>query len=484
MVAPRDHGIIGLPEKSVRRVPLRPVLSRSCADFSALVVEARDRLANAASGTRLVSITAPAKDADPLGFFSGSQEAPRSFWERPFEGMVVAGSGVAWEAGDGPASEVNHRLRLLAEDAVILAPEGAPTQPILTAAFPFSPGALESPIWRGFAGPSIILPEVVVGRRNGDTWLTINRMVESVDDMDAIIGLAESASASAIPFTPPMTGQESRSVNRRSVPEFPEWSEAIDLALTTFRRGSLVKVVLARRQDIELSEMPDRSLIIERLRDAYPEGAVFAIARGEQIFLGATPEGLAEVYGGTIRVGCLAGSISRGRDEQEDRDQTERLLADDKNRREHDAVVQFVAECVQPITDSLDIAASPSILTVRNVHHLETSVVGRIAKGVTVLDAVAALHPTPAMAGAPVAAALDFIGKHESIERGLYASPVGWLNLAAEGDFAVAIRSALLSGNTAHLFAGCGIVQGSEPLAEWQETKVKLQPMLSALGIN
>jgi isochorismate synthase len=160
----------------------------------------------------------------------------------------------------------------------------------------------------------------------------------------------------------------------------------------------------------------------------------------------------------------------------------EQLLASAKDRHEHEVVVRTVVEALGPLCDQLDVGATPSLLKLGNVQHLYTPVTGHLCSACTLLNVVERLHPTPAVGGRPREAALALIREREGFDRGWYGGPVGWIDQRGEGEFAVAIRSALLHGTQATLFAGCGIVADSDPEREYAEAALKLKPMLSALG--
>ena len=209
---------------------------------------------------------------------------------------------------------------------------------------------------------------------------------------------------------------------------------------------------------------------------------MFAVARGDRCFLGASPERLVRLRHGAVRATCLAGSIARGANAEQDQLLGAELLASAKDRAEHEFVVHAICTALADICADQMSAGPLSLMKLRNVQHLFTPIVGRVAVGCDILGMVARLHPTPAMGGVPREPALEIIRRFEGMDRGWYASPVGWVDARGEGEFAVAIRSALLHGAEATLFAGCGIVAGSDPEREYVESCLKLRPVLAALG--
>jgi isochorismate synthase len=190
---------------------------------------------------------------------------------------------------------------------------------------------------------------------------------------------------------------------------------------------------------------------------------------------------LVRAAGGQVQVTCLAGSTARGATPEEDAQLGAALLASAKNRHEHAVVAAMLQEALAEQCVDVAMPAAPQLLKLPNVQHLYTPATARLAAGGRLLDLVARLHPTPAVGGTPRDAALAWIRAHEGLDRGWYAAPVGWLDAAGDGEFAVALRSGLVDGATAHLFAGCGIMGDSDPAAEVAESRLKLRAMLTAL---
>ncbi len=207
----------------------------------------------------------------------------------------------------------------------------------------------------------------------------------------------------------------------------------------------------------------------------------FAFQRGEAVFLGASPERLCDKRGLSVASDALAGSAPR-RDEGDAR-AAAALLESDKDRREHQVVVDAVRAALEPLATRIRVPAAPVVRTLRNVHHLWTPITATLARPLHVLDLVRALHPTPAVCGTPREAAIRWIAAHEPDPRGWYAGAVGWFDAEGDGAFNVAIRSGLLARREAWLYAGAGIVEGSDASLEYAETRLKQAPMLAALGL-
>ena len=249
------------------------------------------------------------------------------------------------------------------------------------------------------------------------------------------------------------------------------------------RQGALDKVVLAREERL-LAESPfSPTSTLARLRRFDSTATLFGMQSGDSWFLGASPERLVRLGDNRVDVTCLAGSIGMGHDDEERLQLADQLLGSKKNREEHEIVVRStMSALVEVCEDVTRLAGTPRVVIARAVQHLETPVSARMSDGGSVLDLVERLHPTPAVGGYPADRARSIISELEEIDRGWYAAPFGWTDLDGSGEFVVAIRSALLSGRIASLFAGSGIVADSVPQAEYEETCLKLRPMLSALG--
>jgi len=266
------------------------------------------------------------------------------------------------------------------------------------------------------------------------------------------------------------------------LPQTP-WQEIVARAVTAIKDNAFAKIVLARNVQVTNTIGAfDILATLERLRTNYPGTYVFAIQRGTRYFVGATPEQLVYGQDGQIRTIALAGSIARGATEEEDQRLGTELLHSQKNNWEHQIVVSTIREALNSLCSQLWVADTPRLLRLKNIQHLETPIVGDLLPGRCVLEALDGLHPTPAVGGFPRPPALAYMRQHERLDRGWYAGPVGWIDPAGNGEFAVALRSGLIDGNRATLFSGCGIVSDSQPESEYAESCLKLQVMLRGLG--
>ena len=317
-------------------------------------------------------------------------------------------------------------------------------------------------------GSVLIIPRAVLGRDGrGRAWLT------------TVTERAEVPATWPPPATPGLAAPTGIRWRDGSLPG-PRWEQAVAEAVAAINAGGLRKVVIARDVFATADEPIDARILLRRLAARYPDCFTFACDG----MLGATPELLVRRAGHRVSALVLGGTLPRGADPAEDKALGEELLASAKNNEEHAYAVESIRDALALLCDTLDVEARPSLLKFPNLQHLGTQVRGTLAEGQTLRSALAlaaAVHPPAAVCGTPPGTALDLIRELEHMDRERYAGPVGWVDADGNGEWGIALRCGQLSGRTARLFAGCGIVAGSEPAAELAETLVKLQPMRGAL---
>jgi menaquinone-specific isochorismate synthase len=260
----------------------------------------------------------------------------------------------------------------------------------------------------------------------------------------------------------------------------PQWEQAVAEAVAAIKAGSLRKVVLAQDLFATASEPIDVRALLRRLASRYPDCFTFACDG----MVGATPELLIRQTGRQVSALVLAGTTPRGGDPAEDEALGTELLASAKNTEEHAYAVASMREALEPLCDALDSQPRPSLIKLPNLQHLGTWVRATLAANGTprsALGLAAAVHPTAAVCGTPTGVALELIRELEHMDRERYAGPVGWVDADGNGEWGIALRCAQVCGRTARLFAGCGIVAGSDPVAELAEAQVKFRPMRGAL---
>lgn len=325
--------------------------------------------------------------------------------------------------------------------------------PLLAGGFAFHDGHAEHGWWRGFPSLRLVLPRTLVVRRGRRTWaVTVTGGDEAEPDLGGDAGIAP--------------GED-------LAPD--AWDLRVRRVLADVAAGRLAKLVLSRSRTLGRAGV-DPIGLVRRLREERPGCTTFLVRRGDAVFLGSTPEMLVSVRGGEAETMALAGSMRAGAGEPSGA-AAARLLACSKNAAEHDFVARAVRVGLAASSERVETTAARAVVRLPESLHLATTYRARLRAGVSALAAAAALHPTPAVGGVPSAVARRRLAAEEP-DRGWYAGGIGWLDAAGEGDWSVALRCALLRGDRVRVFAGAGIVAGSEPAAEWEETEAKMTAML------
>jgi menaquinone-specific isochorismate synthase len=416
----------------------------------------------------LVVRSRPLDLADELTALLPDEETPVA-WVRNGEGLV--GWGVAARvstAGPGRFRDAQAWWDAICRAAHVRDEVGVPGSGLVclgSFAFADRPG-----------DSTLLVPRVLVGRRGRDCWLTTVTVTEDVTDISADV---------RIDAHPP-AHPAGEAVYADGALSGAEWQGRVAEAVAHIEAGEVEKVVLARDLIAELGEPLDVRRPIARLARRYPSCWTFHV---EGLF-GATPEMLVRRERGLVTSRVLAGTIRRTGDDDHDSRLAGSLARSSKDLEEHEYAVRSVAEALEPYCSSLTYPEAPFVLHLPNVMHLATDVAGVVDPGdtgdtdVSSLALAAALHPSAAVGGTPTAAALDLISRLEGMTRGRYAGPVGWMDATGDGEWGIALRSAQVGedGRSVRLFAGCGIVAGSDPDAELAESQAKLVPVRDALG--
>ena len=403
------------------------------------------------------------RDVDLLAFAG----ADGLLFERSRVG--VAGRGEALQI-DWPAGDPGAAARTVAATLAGVVVDDEVGRPGCGAvgfgALPFVPGS----------AASLVVPALVVGRGDdGTRWVTtVGPSDDPRHDRPAEELLAGVPADTALP--PP------RSITVASAMEPDDWCALVERATKVLTEGhasgGMSKVVLAREVLVTADRPFDRVAVLERLRTTFPGCHVVSVGN----LICASPELLVSRAGDAVRSHPMAGTAPRGGDPTTDQRLAASLLASAKDRAEHQITIDMVHDTLLGWSSYLDYEAEPSVVPVANLQHLATLVEGRLSQPApSVLELVAALHPTPAVSGSPREAAVEWILEHEGFDRGLYAGTVGWADGRGNGTWAVTLRCAELTGAAARVVAGNGIVSDSDPLTELAETRVKLQALLTAL---
>ncbi|MCY4639000.1 MAG: isochorismate synthase [Chloroflexi bacterium] len=432
----------------------------------------------------------------PAGIDVGRLLSDIGFWgvtssyERPDRDFSLIAVGEAGRA-ELPAGGGAAALRLGA-DELLRAPTEVETgalRPRLLGGVSFGATPLDLPgparpagaspdvPWEGFGRGALLLPEMLFVRDGGEAGVVLAPGVPATRLADVLGALARGDS------TGPDACGTAPAASVACDVDAERWLGSVARVASEVRAGHYEKVVLATCREFASGGPIERGRALRRLRDGYRDCHLFSVTRGDSTFLGASPELLVSLRDGAMRALGLAGSAQRGADAADDERRGRELQASAKDRIEHEIVVRAIREALLPASRWLRAPNQPGLLRLRNIQHLATEVRGEVSAGVDILDLVERLHPTPAVGGWPTERALRVIADHERFDRGWYGGPVGWLDAAGDGEFAVALRSALVRRERAWLFAGAGIMGDSEPGDELAEVELKFRPLAEALGL-
>ncbi|GGM37027.1 isochorismate synthase MenF [Paraliobacillus quinghaiensis] len=434
---------------------------------------------------QVLSITEKIDPVDPHVFFEQAKylEKDRSFWASVPDDFYLVGAGVTFSmhADENYYQSTEKQWKQLLQNAMIHNEyQQAGTGPIAIGAFPFDYTSCQTALWEKFSGSHFTVPTYLLTKNKEDFYLTINL---KITDKDEKFRLQEEIEEQKRQLIAPQQIEQVMPIMKDKLESSPEkWMELVKLATEQISQGTPSKIVIARKMEVVFEQQPVIFSVLKELTTNQTLSFVFAIEKDKDCFIGATPERLVRIDKQQLFSTCLAGTAPRGKTKAEDDQIGQRLWKDTKNREEHDYVVRMIKGSLERYCDAIDIPNEPVIYPLKNLQHLYTPVVANLKSGFSIFDVVKDLHPTPALGGLPREASLSFIREHESLDRGWYGAPIGWLDAYSNGEFAVAIRSALITEEKATLFAGCGVVKSSEPEAEYEETMVKFTPMLTALG--
>ncbi|MBN8869340.1 MAG: isochorismate synthase [Solirubrobacterales bacterium] len=465
------------------------------ADRALLEEELREALAEAASraAQTLVSVTVPFDCDDPSATVFASRRAGEPFfcWEQPDRDLRLAALGRIHEiTARGPNRFVTVAADCanLSGEAVLRGSGGFTTGPVWTGGFAFhddgTAGAADpDPAWSSFEPASMILPELAIQSSEGGTFLTVNLMAGPGSDGEALLAAAMARVAGLVSGEMPMIDPHptvAPSIESVRSPESYEGSVAE--AVERIRSGEIEKVVLAREVVVRAGSAHDPAAIYDALRQGFPSCFNFCAGTGEAVFIGASPELLVRCVGRGVATVGLAGSTRRSSDPAVDDHLAQQLLSSRKDRGEQAVVVRRIVKTLSKLSVWVEAAEEPEIIKVANIQHLGTPVYAQLAQPRTAIELAGLLHPTPAVGGEPWKKASKVMAEVEQMDRGWYAGPVGWMDGSGDGEFCVALRSALIRDREAHLFAGVGVVADSDPAAELAETEIKLSALLPLLS--
>jgi menaquinone-specific isochorismate synthase len=414
--------------------------------------------ATAPHSDRLLVRTTAVDDPGPL--LALLPEGAPLAWVRNGEGLVGWGSAARFDvSGADRFADAEQWWRALSSAAVVhdeVSESGSGL--VAFGSFSFDVDST--------AGSALVVPDVLVGHRGGRWWLTT--VTARISPQPALQPAERPAPPGEVVYTDGALSPL-------------QWEAAVADAVARLGRGDLGKVVLARDVQARTAEPVDPRLLLQRLAASYPATWTFCVDG----LVGATPELLVRLSRGLVTSRVLAGTIRRTGDDERDLANAASLARSSKDLDEHEFAVRSVAEGLAPWCTSTNVPETPFVLHLPNVMHLATDVTGVLGRPATVLALAGALHPTAAVCGTPTDAARAVITELEGMDRGRYSGPVGWIDAGGDGEWGLALRCAQIDAADPHLlrlYAGCGIVAGSEPAAELAESVAKLLPMREALA--
>lgn len=434
------------------------------------------------------AITTVVFDIDPVDPLAIIQTAIQNglahfYLEKPSTHEAIASFGVAHRfTADGPQRFRTMQRQLAAWNEAVRSPEALKHQCFLGSFTFFDQGDAPE---HGFLPGELVLPQWQVIRRQNQyqaiahlpqpTYGNLEPLTETLWHQFQTIIQAELR-----PSLPPGIAPLSQFWQTGELQSFPD---AVVSALTAIQQHRVHKLVLAHALDV-FSPIPfDVVQSLQNLRQLHPDCRVFSVNHGgSTTFLGASPETLISIRDGCLMTDALAGSAARGRTLVEDAALGQQLFQSPKERHEHQIVVDFLSDRLTQLGIVPQHRLTPELLKLSNIQHLHTPLYGSIPPHLHAMNVLGTLHPTPAVAGIPPQTAMELIQEYETFGRSLYAAPIGWVDATGNAEFIVGIRSALLAGSHARLFAGAGIVSGSDPHREQAEVKLKLQALLRALA--
>lgn len=485
-------------------LPLNPTENATPEALTGFFSQCRDA-ARASGCAQLVSISVTVDALDPLAVLESIYEPEELHFyaENPRMETAIAGADAVASleaSGTGRFAEVQRFIDRTLEHTLavgdVAAPFGGPHF--------FTTFAFQDSVTLGepFPAARVFVPRWQVAKAGEITTAVANVMVEPESDPVALTERVWRAHRKFAAFEYPAAqpperegrgGTPEASLSTRtdkkehpslpaSMREVGDYRDAVRKGLDLIASGELRKIVLARAKEVVTENRIHPLRLLNDLRQRFPDCHAFSIGDGcGRSFIGASPERLVRVSRGSLETEALAGSIRRGAGASEDAALGASLLRSEKDLREHALVLDSMARRLAPLGVKIDTGVRPGLRKLANVQHLCTPVRAPMPEGCRLLDVVAVLHPTPAVGGTPRERAVARIAEIEATPRGLYAGAMGWVNARGGGEFFVGIRSALVDGRSARVFAGAGIVAGSVPEQEFTETELKFRALEDAL---
>ena len=430
---------------------------------------------------QIVSFSQKIDVVDPLAILKIFALKPHFYWESPSQKEAIVGYGTTKKI------TINSKDRFIKAQQFI---QSCLKQTIRTGdfhltgagprfwcSFSFSAVATDAP----FPAATIFLPRIQIVRQEQSCILVANVAINKRNTKSVLEQIRQEIQAINLANCKAVESARQPIRLETQLEAAVLFKSAVASALKSIEKEELSKIVIAHATDV-FSATPFNIIhSLNNLRQRHSDCYIFSTSNGRgHSFIGASPERLISIQNQRLVTDALAGSAPRGKTASEDASFASRLLSSQKEQREHQAVTQFIIQRLRQL--DLTPQRSPrQLLQLSNIQHLWTQIYAQLPAHVNPLDIVARLHPTPAVAGVPTQRACEQIRRYETFDRGLYAAPLGWIDYQGNSHFIVGIRSALIKGNHARLYAGAGIVAGSDPDKEFAEVQLKLQSLLKAL---
>lgn len=431
---------------------------------------------NAPTGL-LHRIEIPIEDINPIEWLLAQEHAPRYYWADRRNRFVMAGMGDADVVLPQGTTDVDGAFKLMRSRL----PQRSPSLRYY-GGFRFHSGPVKTKRWGKFSEHRFIVPRIEILQRDKGTYLACNFMLDTAhanrETLEAVL-----ADLSQMQTKPGKRGMALPPVhNREDNPTFDQWSAMINDVLDACGKNELEKVVLARETTFVAEEDIDPVCLLDNLLERTTKAFEFCFQPvHDRAFVGASPERLFYRRNVHLQSEALAGTRPRGVSDTEDKALADQLMRSDKDQREHRFVARVLREQLKRLCMAVKMEEQPSLLQLRHCQHLLTRIEGILEDSLADATLIKTLHPTPAVGGVPRDAALAWLEEHEPFDRGVYAAPVGWVGYDA-AEFCVGIRSALVQGPNLTLYAGAGIVPGSNPESEWAEIENKIGNFMAVLN--
>lgn len=418
-------------------------------------------------------------------FYKELDFTERFYWSNQENSLILTGIGSLvpfHHSTEEQYSAIEKEWKRFRDEVYVEQENCFGTGPLALGGFSFFDTYKSEQDWKEFGTAHFFVPNLMLTVTKEGTYVTTNYEITEDTDLDELLVKYKEYDEYLENFgmkQPSFTQSECISQNEF---ETDEWVKNVKYVIDKMKNSNLEKVVLNRTLNATFSSEIDSSKVIYELEVTRNVNFIISYQLNDSVFISATPERLISKKEQIITSMCLAGSAAKGKSVEENKEAANWLLNSQKNKGEHEFVVNYIRGTLRLFCEDLSIPTSPRIMATKSLLHLYTPVEGKVLNHITLFKLIQSLHPTPALGGFPTDEACKLIRDLEPIDRGWYGAPIGWFDLNGNGDFAVGIRSALIKKQKARLYAGCGVVEDSKPEEEFFETGVKFIPMLNALG--